>query len=115
MKKIDTIREKRKQRFFDKRMEKADVKNKADRIRELMKHSDLIEDPDVKAYIKQKISQKEKKGTKGAIGKAMKVAKDMEMVSDEELMSSESEMEVEPVKAVAKVKKITKKAIKKRA
>ena len=54
MKKIDEIKSKRQQRFFDRRMAKAKAKKKLDLENELMKHSDLISDSQVKHYIEKK-------------------------------------------------------------
>jgi len=54
MKKIDEIKKRRQQRFFDRRMAKAEAKKKMDIENELMTHVDLIGDPNVKQYIMRK-------------------------------------------------------------
>lgn len=54
MKKIDEIKARRQQRFFDRRMAKAATKKRADIENELVKHADLISDPKVKQYILKK-------------------------------------------------------------
>ena len=54
MKKIDEIKTRRQQRFFERRMAKAKAKKKLDVENELMKHSDLISDSKVKSYITKK-------------------------------------------------------------
>ena len=61
MKKIDEIKTKRQQRFFDRRMAKAQAKKKMDVENELMKHSDLISDEKVKQYIQKKKTLKQTK------------------------------------------------------
>lgn len=48
MKKIDEIKQKRQERFFERRMAKAKAKKKLDIENELTKHSDLISDSKVK-------------------------------------------------------------------
>ena len=58
MKKIDEIKVRRQQRFFERRMSKATDKKKADIERELVKHADLISDPKVKAFISKKKEEK---------------------------------------------------------
>jgi large subunit ribosomal protein L24e len=64
MKKIDEIKGKRQQRFFDRRMAKAEAKKKTDIETELTRHMDLIGDKKVKQYILRKKEEKEasKKG-----------------------------------------------------
>lgn len=61
MKKIDEIKTRRQQRFFDRRMAKAEAKKKQDVQNELMTHSDLIGDKKVKAYIEKKKEEKRQK------------------------------------------------------
>ena len=51
MRKIDEIKKRRQQRFFDRRMAKAHAKKKKDVINELCNHADLIGDDKVKSYI----------------------------------------------------------------
>lgn len=94
MKKLDEIKARRQQRFFERRMAKAKAKKRTDVENELMKHADLINDPKVKAYItrkkdakRQKDLEKFQKSRGGAMGK------------DVEMLESESEVEsVEEVK-----------------
>ena len=111
MKKIDEIKRKRQQRFFDRRMAKASAKKKADMENELMKHVDLIPDEKVKTYIQKKKSEKQKRiaarqqPTKSK--KAMLIDEDMDMESEE------SEEEQQKVVQLAKVKAKKTKAIKK--
>ena len=54
MKRVDEIKRVRQQRHFDKRMEAHKGKKRTDLVNELIRHSDLIEDPKVKEYIKAK-------------------------------------------------------------
>ena len=54
MKRIDEIKKARQQRFFDRRMAKAAAKKRADVENELMTHVDIISDPKVREYIKEK-------------------------------------------------------------
>lgn len=61
MKKIDEIKAKRQQRFFDRRMAKAAAKKRQDIENELVSHSDLISDVKVKAYIQKKKDEKHQK------------------------------------------------------
>ena len=61
MKKIDEIKGKRQERFFERRMAKAAAKKKMDIENELMKHSDLISDAKVKQFIVKKKEEKFKK------------------------------------------------------
>jgi hypothetical protein len=100
MKKLDEIKARRQQRFFERRMAKAKAKKRTDVENELMKHSDLINDPKVKAYIQRKKEAKRQKDLEtfqksrgGAMGK------------DVEMLESESEVEsIEEVKVAQKVK-----------
>lgn len=61
MKKIDEIKTRRQQRFFDRRMAKSKAKKKQDVEIELMKHSGLISDEKVKAFIEKKKEEKRQK------------------------------------------------------
>jgi len=54
MKRVDEIKCARQMRHFKARMDAHKGKKKGDLERELLKHADLIEDPDVKAYIMEK-------------------------------------------------------------
>jgi len=54
MKRIDEIKKTRQQRFFDRRMAKAAAKKRADLENELMTHVDIISDPKIKEFIKEK-------------------------------------------------------------
>ena len=58
MKKIDEIKTKRQERFFARRMAKAEAKKKKDLENELLTHSSLISDSKVKAYIEKKKEEK---------------------------------------------------------
>lgn len=100
MKKLDEIKTRRQQRFFERRMAKAKAKKRTDIENELVKHVDLISDAKVKQFIMKKKEEKRqremakwaKQGT-GAMGKDI----DMEIESEES--------EVEEIKEVAKIKK----------
>ena len=59
MKKIDEIRTRRQERFFERRMAKAKAKKRQDLENELEKHSSLISDEKVKEYIMKKKDQKQ--------------------------------------------------------
>ena len=102
MKKIDEIKARRQQRFFERRMEKAKAKKRQDIENELIKHSDLITDPKVKQFIQAK---KEVKRA-ADLAKYLKnkghgaMSKDVEMLVDEE----DSDEEVQKQKVVQKVK-----------
>jgi large subunit ribosomal protein L24e len=115
MTKIDEIKKRRQQRFFDRRMAKASAKKKEATENELMTHVDLISNPNVKSYIAKrkeaKLSAKrEKQDRASGIWK-----KDKQMASE----SSDEEKIAAPVLAKIKAKtaakkktaKITKKAI----
>ena len=58
MKKIDEIKKRRQQRFFDRRMAKATAKKRMDVENELMTHVDNISDPKVKEFIREKKAAK---------------------------------------------------------
>jgi len=107
MKKIDEIKSRRQQRFFERRMAKAKAKKRTDIENELLRHADLISDTKVKAFImKKREKQLELRQEKYA-----KEAKYSAMRKDVEMLVEESE-EDEDIKALAKVKKT--KAIKKK-
>ena len=107
MKKIDEIKTRRQQRFFERRMAKAKAKKRTDIENELLRHADLISDTKVKAFImKKREKQLELRQEKYA-----KEAKYSAMRKDVEMLVEESE-EDEDIKALAKVKKT--KAIKKK-
>ena len=59
MKRVDEIKSARSHRLFKARMDAHKKKKKGDLERELMKHADLIEDPNVKAYIMEKKEAKQ--------------------------------------------------------
>lgn len=103
MKKVDEIKTRRQQRFFDRRMAKSEAKKKLDVENELIKHSDLITDKKVKSYIEKK---KEDKRTKD-MEKWQKNNKSA-MSKDVDMIESESDLE-DKVKIVQKVKKTAKK------
>ena len=118
MKRIDEIKKARQQRFFDRRMAKAAAKKRSDIENELMTHVDIISDPKVKEFIKEKkatkLSAKRERQERSGPKKVGVWAKDAKMES-----ASESEEEIAaPVIAKIKAKtaaasKITKKTIKK--
>ena len=54
MKRVDEIKGVRQQRMFDKRMDAHKALKRRQAEIELCKHSDLIEDPVIKAYIEEK-------------------------------------------------------------
>ena len=58
MKKLDEIKARRQTRFFERRMAKAAAKKRQDIENELVKHSDLISDKKVKAFIEKKKEEK---------------------------------------------------------
>lgn len=58
MKKIDEIKTRRQERFFARRMAKAEAKKKQDLETELLTHSSLISDGKVKSYIERKKEEK---------------------------------------------------------
>ena len=61
MKRIDEIKKRRMERFFDRRMAKAHAKKKQDIINELCNHVDIIGDEKVKAFIKKRKAEKAEK------------------------------------------------------
>ena len=102
MKKIDEIKGRRQQRFFERRMAKAKAKKRLDVENELLKHADLISDGKVKSYIMKKKEQKFKETQE----KYAKEAKHGAMGKDVDMLVEDSEEEsVEEVKVVQKVKK----------
>ena len=113
MKKIDEIRTKRQERFFARRMAKADAKKKQDVENELLTHSGLISDEKVKAYIEKKKEEKRQKDlakfqAQNRGKKTGVMGKDVDMLED----SEEEKMEI--VETI-KTKKTNKtKAIKKK-
>lgn len=108
MKKIDEIRTRRQERFFARRMAKAEAKKKQDIENELQKHSDLISDQKVKSYIQKKKEEKRQKD----LAKFLK-QKGTSKNKDIEMLESEEEEKMEIVEKVKKVNKKTK-AIKKK-
>lgn len=96
MKKIDDIKTRRQQRFFERRMAKAEAKKKKDVENELLKHSDLISDKKVKAYIEKKKEEKRQK-------ELAKYSKQGAMGKDIDMLESESEEE-EKMEIVEKIK-----------
>ena len=113
MKKIDEIRTKRQERFFARRMAKADAKKKQDVENELLTHSGLISDGKIKAYIEKKKEEKRQKDlakfqAQNRGKKTGVMGKDVDMLED----SEEEKMEI--VETI-KTKKTNKtKAIKKK-
>ena len=128
MKRVEEIKQARMKRHFDKRMDAHKTKKKQDLENELMKHVDLIEDPNVKQYIlkKKELKQKakEEKEIRSGIRKGIhaKMSK-MEVDSDEDMLqadsSEEEEVQEKPKqikqKALAKVKSSKKAAPSKKA
>ena len=105
MKKIETIKKRRNDRLFDRRMAKAHAKKKMDVINELCTHVDLIKDDKVKSFIKKRKEEKavSKAKRQGIYRKVYNCDSDVEMGEE-----SEEEMPKAAVKA------ITKKVIKKK-
>ena len=84
MKKIDEIKAIRAQRYFDRRMAKAEAKKKQDVENELINHSDLITDKKVKSYIeKKKVIKQQKEIEKLIRGGTLKKHADVEMSDNE--------------------------------
>ena len=106
MKKLDEIKARRQQRFFERRMAKAKAKKRTDIENELVKHADLISDAKVKAYIQKKKEAKRER-------EMQKYAKSGAMRKDVEMLESDSES-VEEVKVVETIKPKKTKAIKKK-
>lgn len=113
MKKIDDIKARRQQRFFNRRMAKAEAKKKQDVENELLTHSDLIPNPKVKKYIEKKKEEKRQKQLakyqeEARKGKSM--GKDIDMLEE-----SEEDEKMEIVETI-KTKKLAgkTKAIKKK-
>lgn len=106
MKKIDEIKARRQQRFFDRRMAKAEAKKKQDIETELLKHSDLISDQKVKSYIEKKKEEKRKRDLEKFQKQGSKMGKDVDMLEE---IEEEEKMEI-----VEKVKPKKTKAIKKK-
>ena len=117
MKRIDEIKKVRQQRFFDRRMAKAEAKKRTDVENELMTHVDSISDPKIKAFIRAKktakLAAKRERQERSGPKKTGVWAKDAQMESS----SEEEEVVAAPVLAKIKAKtataKITKKTIKK--
>ena len=91
MKKIDEIKIRRQQRFFNRRMAKAKAKKEQDVENELITHSGLIENDKVKAYIEKKKEVKRQAYNKKHGIKEM-------VVKDDMMEESSSEEEAVPVK-----------------
>ena len=102
MKRIDQIKVARQARHFKARMDAHKSKKKLDLENELLKHADLIEDPNVKSYIMEKKAAKQQKQIdentikRGSIFKkmkAMQVDEDGMQVDDdsEELANPETD------------------------
>lgn len=114
MKKIDEIKTRRQQRFFDRRMAKAEAKKKKDVETELMTHSDLITDKKVKSYIEKKKEQKRQqlmaKYEKENAKKQGVMGKDIDMLDSEDEQMEDVAVEViKTKKTAAKTKAIGKK------
>ena len=100
MKRIDEIKRRRQQRFFDRRMAKAHAKKKQDIINELCSHVDLIGDDKVKSFIKKRKAEKaEKLRTKHGIHRKPDL--------DDESMESDTPIVAQ--KQIAKLKNSRKK------
>jgi len=106
MKKIETIKKRRNDRLFDRRMAKAHAKKKMDVINELCTHVDLIKDDKVKSFIKKRKEEKavSKAKRQGIYRKVYNCDSDVDMHSEDE----------EEIMPKAAVKAITKKVIKKK-
>ncbi|CDW73289.1 60s ribosomal protein l24 [Stylonychia lemnae] len=92
MKKIDEIKTKRQERFFARRMAKAEAKKKQDVENELLTHSGLISDSKIKSYIERKKEEKRLKDlAKFQQQNKKSMSKDMDMLEDNE---SDEEMEI---------------------
>ena len=111
MKKLDEIKGKRQQRFFERRMAKAKAKKRTDVENELVKHADLIGDAKVKAYILKKKDEKRQKELAKWAKQGPGMRKDIEMI--EEGSESEAESIEEVIKQ--KVKKAKKGGVKNKA
>ena len=115
MKRVDEIKRVRMQRHFDKRMELHKDKKRKDIENELMKHVDLIEDPQIKEYILKKKTQKvQAKEERIARHNKPGIRGKMAVVQDD-ISMEESEEEEKPVKAKAIAKVRTSGRIKKAA
>jgi hypothetical protein len=103
MKRVDEIKKTRQQRFFDRRMAKASAKKRMDMENELMTHVDMISDPKIKEFIKEKkfvkLAERRARQDKSGPKKTGVWAKDEEMDSD-----SEEEVVKETLKAKIKAK-----------
>ena len=99
MKKIDDIKARRQERFFNRRMAKAEAKKKQSLMSELITHSDLIGDNKVKKYIEKKKEEKRQKqlAKYQEANKGKSMGKDMEMLEDSD-MEEEPMMDVEVIK-----------------
>jgi len=114
MTKIDEIKKRRQQRFFDRRMAKASAKKKEATQNELMTHVDLISNPNVKSYIAKrkdaKLSAKREKQDRAS--GIWKKDKQMEESSDEEKIAAPVLAKIKAkTSAKKKTAKITKKVI----
>ena len=116
MKRVEEIKAARKQRHFNKRMDSHKQKKKQDIENELIKHIDLISDPAIKEYIKNKKEQKlTAKAARQSGGVAKKKAMMMDSDEDMDLEEDSEEEEVQAKqKALAKVKVGKKAGIKKK-
>ena len=100
MKRIDEIKKTRQMRLFNRRKAKADAKNRQDMIAELGVHADLIDDPRIKQFAKERKSKRDEAKRlrqSGVHSKAAAVESDVSMESEEEVV------QVEKVKAKKKV------------
>jgi large subunit ribosomal protein L24e len=104
MRKIDEIKKTRQQRFFDRRMAKAAAKKRADIENELMTHVDIIKDPKIQEFIREKkiakLAAKRERQDRSSGKKTGVWAKDEEMDSE----SEEEEEVAKPVLAKIKAK-----------
>jgi hypothetical protein len=118
MKRIDEIKKARQQRFFDRRMAKAAAKKRADVENELMTHVDIISDPKVREFIKEKkaakLAEKRERQERSGPKKVGVWAKDAKMDSESEEEAAVSAPVLAKIKAkTAAAGKVTKKTIKK--
>ena len=115
MKKLDEIKARRQQRFFERRMAKAKAKKRTDIEAELLKHADLIPEGKVKQFImkkrEQKLQERQEKYAKERAHGAM--GKDVDMLVEDSEEESVEEVKVAQTIKAKKSGKAKTKAIKK--
>ena len=109
MKRVDEIKGVRQQRMFDKRMEAHKGLKRRQMEIELMKHSDLIDDPKIKSYIeaKKKIRTHAKEQNAIKNSKKTTLRAKMAVIDTDQMEVEEDEEPVVQQKALAKVRKST--------